>query len=166
MRHFTRLFFCSILLCVLMSCSGYKQAGEAPIVLNTDERTLAFGEIDNPTLETWLVPEIRSAMRNELNNRGWVTWKSRNSAKTILEIDIVRYTDNANLKGTNDQTLRYASSITAQARLISRIDKTILWRTPEISESQSWYSGEQSAANTKMVKELVRRIAELMEENY
>jgi len=105
-------------------------------------------------------------MRNELNNRGWVTWKSRNSAKTILEIDIVRYTDNANLKGTNDQTLRYASSITAQARLISRIDKTILWRTPEISESQSWYSGEQSAANTKMVKELVRRIAELMEENY
>ena len=160
-------FFLTLtLLMTISGCSGYRQVSDAPIVLNESERKLAIGEITNPTLETWLIPELRSTLRTEINNRGWIQWSSRRSADSILNIDVKKYTNNASLTGTDETTLRHSSSITLEATIISRVNKNVIWRSGKISVSESWYHGEEEQANTQMVEQAVRRIMERMEQNY
>ena len=143
-------------------CGGYQFTGE-PLVMPEGHRLLCIDEIDNPTMETWLRPMLRSMIRNELTRRGDVEWTSRAGADALLTVRIKRYLVEARIQDSSDFTLKKMVEIQVDAELTRTSDNTQLWQSGTVVSHETYLTdGELPAARSRAVEKAVRELADRM----
>ena len=144
-----------------IGCGGYHFAADEPLVLPEGQRLLAIEEIDNPTMETWLSPRLRSLIRDELSMRGNVTWTSRADADALLTVRVLRYTVSAKVKDDMDRTLKRVVEIRIEATLTRTSDDTIIWESGPVITHETFLTDEElSFARTRAAQIAVRQLAD------
>lgn len=155
------------MLLAVAGCSGYSLGEGNSSVLAPEYRTIAIGEVTNPTTLSWLEPRIRRLLRDELNNRGTITWVNQQSqADAIITIIIKSYNRPTAVEGASDQTLRSDANFQFSARITSAMDDSILWNSGMITESWPFFSGGEEEADMEVTRLGIRRLADRMTQNY
>jgi outer membrane lipopolysaccharide assembly protein LptE/RlpB len=163
----TRLLWLLVLAAgLVVSCAGYRFAGEDYSVLEPKFRDLALVDVSNPSTYTWLGPRLRSLVRDELTRRNVVRWTDKAKAQSHLYVEVKRYHRKAAVTGTYDQTLKLDATLVMQARIFSAADGSVLWDSREISITRSYFPGEEQAVDDLVADLAVRSLADRMSERY
>lgn len=159
-----RLMLYAALACVLAAtgCAGYQFAGQEHGVLSGQAKSLAFKDVDNPTLETWLEPRLRADIRDELARRGLADWTSTSKAETLLTIKVLHYTTRAKVKNRSDETIKYFVELSIEATLTGRETGAPVWNSGPVTRQESYLEGELPDAREKVVDFAVRELADRM----
>ena len=132
-----RLILPLLLCALLLGGCGYGFSPQGPSVLRTEQgkgkSTLAVGQVKNPTLETWMEPALRNALRDEIAVREPVRWVEPSEADMLLDLDITRYTVSAAVQDAKDSTLKYKLELVLDATLKDRGQGTVIWRSGPVS---------------------------------
>ncbi|QGY40046.1 hypothetical protein GM415_07870 [Pseudodesulfovibrio cashew] len=165
MRH---LYACLVLLLPLtLAACGYSFGDKGHSVLQDEYRVLAISGVDNPTTLTWLEPRIRKLLRDELTNRGTVTWTDdRRKADALIQITVERYYRPTAVEGSGDTTLRSNANFNFHATISSALDDHVIWRSGSISQNWPFFSGQETQADEEVTRLGIRRLADKMEQNY
>ncbi|MBI9081412.1 MAG: hypothetical protein JEY79_16925 [Pseudodesulfovibrio sp.] len=151
---------------VLTAC-GYTLGEGDSTVLAPQYRTIAISEVHNPTTLSWLEPRLRKLLRDELNNRRTITWvDSRDNADAVISITIKRYNRPTAVTGSDDETLRSSANFNFEASIFSTTDDSLIWNSGTISQSWPFFSGGESEADMEVTLLGIRRLADLMTQNY
>jgi len=162
LRH-TAIF----LLLALAGCSGYSLGEGNSSVLPPEYRTVAIGEMTNPTTLSWLEPRIRKLLRDELNNRGTITWvNTQSEADAIIAITIRSYSRPTAVEGDSDQTLRSEAEFKFSATITSATNDAVLWDSGLITQSWPFFIGGEEEADREVTRLGIRRLADRMTQNY
>ena len=161
--RYTALF----LLLALAGCSGYSFGEGGSSVLAPEYRTITIDEVHNPTILSWLEPEMRKLLRDELNNRGTINWTDeRAKADAVISINITRYNRPTAVAGESEQTLRSEAILEFEAEIRSTRSGTVLWRSGRLSQDWPFFSGDEAQADAEVTRLAIRRLADLMTQNY
>ncbi|MBC15871.1 MAG: hypothetical protein CL942_02340 [Desulfovibrio sp.] len=157
-----------LLLCFLLVGCGYSVGPSSDhFVLAEKYRTMGIAEVDNPTMFTWLEPRLRKLLRDEMTNRGVITWvDDREDADALISIDIESYTRRTAVEGENDETLRSSAKLEFSAVVRSAVDDSVLWSSGRISQSWPFFSGQESEADEEVTRLGIRDLANRMSQNY
>ncbi|MCJ2165963.1 MULTISPECIES: LPS assembly lipoprotein LptE [unclassified Pseudodesulfovibrio] len=160
-------YFTLFILLMLAGCGGYS-FGEGDIsVLAPEYRTIAVGKISNPTTLSWLEPRVRKLLRDELNNRGSITWvDTKAGADAVISIDIQRYNRPTAVAGEYDETLRSVAIFQFEATIRSTTDDSVLWRSSLINQDWPFFTGDEEEADMEVTRLGIRRLADQMSQNY
>ena len=157
------LFF----LLALTGCSGYSFGEGNSSVLPPEYRTLAIREVTNPTTLPWMEPRIRKLLRDELNNRGTITWvDDQSNADSVISIKVIKFNRPTAVTGDSDQTLRSQAVFEFRATIRSTIDDTVLWESGTIYQTWPFFTGDEIKADAEVTKLGIRRLADYMTQNY
>lgn len=163
----------ALVLALALGGCGYHFTGQAPADgenpssrLAPEYRHMALVRVENPTTEAWLEPRLRSLLRDEFNRRRLVTWTDKSKATSLLTIIIKKYTRSTAVAGAADQSVKLNAGITVIFRITRATDGSTLWDSGEINQSDSYYPGDADGADQRVTDLLMRRVADLMTENY
>lgn len=153
-----------LLVCLsAVAACGYSFGGDSRPAVPEGSRRLFLTEVDNPTAENWLGPDLRGALRDELNRRGIITWADdRATANGYLSLTILRYARRTAVSGANDQSLRYDATLEIEAVIRSAYDGSIQWSSGLITVTEPYFGGQEAAVDAEVVRQASRRIAERM----
>ena len=155
------------MLLMLAGCSGYSFGEGSDSVLPPEYRTIAVGEVSNPTTLSWLEPRVRKLLRDELNNRGTVTWvDDRAHADAVLSIKITRYNRPTAVAGESDETLRSSAIFRFEATIRSTTDESVLWQSGSIHQDWPFFQGGEEEADLEITRLGIRQLADRMTQNY
>jgi outer membrane lipopolysaccharide assembly protein LptE/RlpB len=177
MRRFSRKLACKLVfisLAALALCGcGYHFTGTAPADgseqasrLAPELRQMTLVRVDNPTTEAWIEPRLRSLIRDEFNRRRLVTWTDKTKATSLLTITIKKFTRSTALAGQSDQSVKLSTGITVVFKVTRATDGSTIWNSGEQTQTESYYPGDAEGADMRVTDLLVRRMADLMTENY
>jgi len=161
-----------LLLALLSGCgyrfSGMAASGSSEVASRLDPalRKMVIVRVENPTTEAWLEPRLRSLIRDEFNRRRLVVWTDKADATSQLTIVIKRYSRETSVSGQQDQSLKLSTGIVIRLRVTRASDGLLIWDSGEQSQNESFYPGDSSGADTRVTDLVVRRLADLMTENY
>ncbi len=157
-----------LLLCLvfIVSGCGYQNSASEPNKLPEQFRKVAIAEVSNPTLERWLEPDIRSGLRDEITRRGQLTWVETPKADALFKIRIVSFSNGSRVLGIDDKTLKYDSTLRVQMRVTDAADGHTIWSSGTVSVTESYFSGEKEATNKLVVKLMIRRLVDRMNQAY
>ncbi len=151
-----------------LSC-GYTFSQQGSSALPDETRTLFIESVENPTTQTWLGPRIRSLLRDELTRRGWTRWTDRNEADGLMKVTIHQFLRESSVKGESEDTLKYTSSITLSAIIVSRDTGETVWESGNISWGGTYYSSSGAPKNNAdefATDHAIRRLADLLGQGY
>jgi len=155
------------LLPLLLTACGYSLGEKDTSVLEPRYRTIAISEVTNPTTLSWLEPRIRKLLRDELTNRRTVTWvDNQNDADAVISITIKRYNRPTAVTGSSDETLRSTANFQFEAGIHSTTDDSLIWNSGTIDQSWPFFSGGEHEADMEVTRLGIRRLADLMTQNY
>lgn len=176
MRWLTRICAFALLFAALaLSGCGYRFAGQALDTegkegvssrLAPEMRNMVLVRVENPTIESWLEPRLRSLIRDEFKRRRLVTWTDRAHATSLLTVTIKKYSRETSVSGAQDQSLKLSTGMTLVLRVNRASDGAVLWDSGEQNQSESFYPGDSEGADMRITDLAVRRLADLMTENY
>ncbi|KAF0232774.1 MAG: hypothetical protein FD177_2256 [Desulfovibrionaceae bacterium] len=129
-------------------------------------RTMALVRVENPTIEPWLEPRLRSLIRDEFTRRRFVSWTDKDKAASLLTVVVKRYTRSTSVAGQQDQSLKLSTGLTLIFRVHRAGDGAILWDSGEVSQSESFFPGDSDGADLRITDLAVRRLTDLMTQNY
>jgi hypothetical protein len=162
-----------LFLAAALSGCGYTFTGQAPegrseVVSRLDPslRKMVLVRVENPTIESWLEPRLRSLLRDEFNRRRLVTWTDRAQATSQLTVIIKKYTRETSVAGQQDQSLKLSAGMTIVLRVTRASDGAQIWDSGEQTQSESFYPGDSEGADQRITDLAVRRLADLMTQNY
>jgi len=177
MRGLKRSLGLALLLAVAWTLSGcgYTFTGQGTLLgpdpdavsrLDPAFRTMAIARVENPTVEPWLEPRLRSLIRDEFTRRRFVTWTDKDKASSLLTVTIKRFTRSTALAGQQDQSLKLSTGLSLVFRVQRASDGAILWDSGEQSQTESFFPGDSEGADLRVTDLAVRRMADLLTENY
>lgn len=146
--------------------SGSPQAEDAASRLAPEMRQMSLVRVDNPTTESWIEPRLRSLVRDEFNRRRLVSWTEKAKATSLLTIIIKKYTRQTYITGQQAQTVKLTAGLTMVFRVTRASDGAILWDSGEQNQVESFYPGDADGADQRVTDLAVRRMADLMTQNY
>lgn len=177
MRGLKRYLGLSLLLAAawtLCGC-GYTFTGQGTLLgpdpdavsrLDPAFRTMALVRVENPTIEPWIEPRLRSLIRDEFTRRRYVTWTDKDKATSLLTVVIKKFMRSTAVAGQQDQSLKLSTGLTLIFRVQRASDGAILWDSGEQSQIESFFPGDSEGADLRVTDLAVRRMADLMTENY
>lgn len=154
---------------------GYSFTGQGTVIgpdpeaasrLDPAFRTMALVRVENPTVEPWLEPRLRSLIRDEFTRRRFVTWADKDKAASLLTVVIKKFTRSTVVAGQQDQSLKLSTGLTLIFRVQRASDGVILWDSGEQGQSESFFPGDSEGADLRVTDLAVRRMADLMTQNY
>ncbi|WP_207261769.1 LPS assembly lipoprotein LptE [Desulfovibrio sp. Huiquan2017] len=161
------LRYTSILLLLALAGCGYSFGEGGNSVLKPQFRTLAVGEIENPTTLSWLEPRLRKLLRDELHNRGTITWVDDTAkADALITIIIDRYYRPTAVADKDDRTRLSTAIFRFDAVIRSTTDESELWRSGEIEESWPFDYGNGEKADMEVTRRGIQRLADRMTQDY
>ncbi len=157
-----------LLLCVVFAVSacGYHNSATEPNRVGEQFREVAIAKVENPTLERWLEPKIRSMLRDEITRRGQLVWTDKSKAEALINIRILGLSDGSRILGDQDVTLKYDMTLKVQMKIISASDGSLIWNSGPMSVTESYYTGEEDATQQLVTKLMVRRLVDRMNQAY
>ena len=157
-----------VLLCLVFAITacGYHNSATEPNRLGEKFREIAINKVENPTLERWLEPELRSLLRDEITRRGQLVWVDKSKAEALINIRVISLSSGSRILGNKDATLKYDKTLKIQMRITSAADGSLLWNSGPVEVTESYYTGEEDATNALVTELLVRRIVDKMNQAY
>lgn len=157
-----------LLLCVVFAVSacGYHNSATEPNRVGKQFREVAIAKVENPTLERWLEPKIRSMMRDEITRRGQLVWTDKSKAEALFNIRILELSDGSRILGDQDVTLKYDMTLQVQMQVTSAADGSLIWNSGPIEVTESYYTGEEDTVKQLITKLIVRRLLDRMNQAY
>lgn len=157
-----RLFFTALVL-ILWGC-GYVPIGKSPVTMPENAKAVHFRKVENPTMEVWLEPALRNALRDEFSYRGGVLWVEAMDSQAILDVNIISYSSGSSLKGGKDETLKSTAEIVVEAKLLRQSDHQEIWNSGRISTSESYIGeNERIPAGKRAVDKAAQRITDKLD---
>ncbi len=108
-------------------------------MLPQGQKTLALAKVENPTLKTWLEPQLRADVRDEFASRNVATWRDSGESDFSLEIKILRYTESSYLTNEREETLKSVVDLRLEAKLYSSDEKLPIWESGPIDVQEYYY---------------------------
>jgi len=156
-----------LLLPLILAACGYGFGESGQSVLKPEYRILAISGVENPTTLSWLEPRLRKLLRDELTNRGTVTWvDEKDKADALIDIKIISYNRPTAVAGSSDETLRSNAVFVFEATIKSATDGSKLWSSGGISQTWPFFSGQETEADMEVTRLGIRRLADKMSQNY
>ncbi|WP_027723157.1 LPS assembly lipoprotein LptE [Maridesulfovibrio zosterae] len=165
MNHVKKLILLFSIIFAVNAC-GYHNSATEPNRLGEMFRDVAISKVENPTLERWLEPKIRSLLHDEIIRRGQLVWVDKSKADALFNIKIINLTDGSRILGDKDKTLKYDMTLKLQMRVTSAADGKLLWNSGPVSVTESYYTGQEEATQQLIVELLVRRLVDKMNQAY
>ncbi|WP_052813030.1 LPS assembly lipoprotein LptE [Desulfonatronum thioautotrophicum] len=140
---------------------GYHFSASAPITLPRGVSNIFISEVDNPTLEAWIDPFLRSRFREEFTRRAQVNWVDEGQAEAYVVLRIIAFTTETELSGAQDQTLRERATVVMETEFRSQLDDSLIWSSGHISDSETFETGTSSiTAGERAIENAIRRTAD------
>ena len=157
-----------LLLCVVFAVSacGYHNSATEPNRVSKQFREVAIAKVENPTLERWLEPKIRSMLRDEITRRGQLVWTDKSKAEALINIRILELSDGSRILGDQDVTLKYDMTLKVQMSVTSASDGALIWNSGPMEVTESYYTGQEDEAQQLVTKLMVRRLVDRMNQAY
>ena len=157
-----------LLLCIVFAVSacGYHNSASEPSRVGKQYREIAINKVENPTLERWLEPKIRSLLRDEITRRGQMTWTGKSKAEALINIRIIELSDGSRILGNKDTTLKYDMTLKVQMKITSAADGALIWNSGPVSVTESYYTGQEDETRQLVTKLMVRRLVDKMNQAY
>lgn len=157
-----------MLLCVVFAVTacGYHNSATEPNRLGERFKEVAIAKVENPTLERWLEPKLRSLLRDEITRRGQLVWTDKSKADALFNIKIISLSSGSSILGNDDITLKYDKTLKVQMRVTNAADGKLLWNSGTVSVTESYFTNEESATEELVVELLVRRLVDKMNQAY
>ncbi len=157
-----------LLLCIVFAVSacGYHNSASEPNRVGEQYREIAINKVENPTLERWLEPKMRSMLRDEITRRGQLTWTDKSKAEALINIRIIELSDGSRILGNKDTTLKYDMTLKVQMKVTSAADGTLLWNSGPVSVTESYYTDQEDETRQLITKLMVRRLVDKMNQAY
>jgi hypothetical protein len=155
-----------------LSGCGYSFTGQAAdqegVVsrLAPELRKMALVRVENPTIEAWLEPRLRSLIRDEFTRRRLVTWTDKAKATALLTVIIKKFARQTALAGQQEQSVKLSTTLTLIYRLQNAATGAVIWDSGEQEQTESYYPGDAAGADQRVTDLAVRRMADLMTQNY
>ena len=162
----TKTVFLLILIIFSVSACGYHNSASEPNSLGDQFKKVAIAKVENPTLERWLEPRIRSLLRDEITRRGQLVWVDRSKAQALFNLRIVSFSDYSRILGDKDKTLKYDRTLKVEMRVVDAADDHLIWNSGNVEVTQSYFKGQEEATDQLIVKLLVRRLVDRMNQVY
>lgn len=153
---------------LLFGC-GFHFSASAPINLPRGVTRIHIQEVQNPTLETWIDPFLRSRFRDEFTRRAVVDWIDADpgKAQAYVILRVVAFDTETELSGTQDQTLRERATVVMETEFRSQSDDSLLWSSGRIIESETFEAGgSEIAAGQRAIENAIRRTADALGVDY
>ncbi len=160
-----RLLALMILVFIVSGC-GYHNSATQPNRLPEAFREIAFGKVENPTLERWLEPELRSRIRDEITRRGQLTWVERSKAEALINLRIVSLENSSDVRGDKDKTLKYEETLRVRMRITDASDGRTIWNSGTVEVSESYMPGDEDSNELLVVKLMARRLVDRLNQAY
>jgi hypothetical protein len=144
------------------------RGGEAS-ALHGNVRALFLDSVENPTTETWLGPEIRARLRDELTRRGSARWTSRDAADGLVRVVVDRFTRSSSVTDESEDTVKYSVSLTLAVTITDAATGEPVWASGNVGWSDSYYASDSASerdASERAVELAVRRVADLLAQGY
>ncbi|TIH17358.1 hypothetical protein D0S45_06785 [Marinifilum sp. JC120] len=157
-----------LLLCVVFAVSacGYHNSATEPNRVGEQFREVAIAKVENPTLERWLEPKLRSMMRDEITRRGQLVWTDKSKAEALFNIRILELSDGSRILGDQDVTLKYDMTLKLQMKVTSATDGALIWNSGPLEVTESYYVGQEEETKQLIIKLMVRRLVDRMNQAY
>lgn len=150
----------------LASC-GYGFGADSASVLEPPSPgtlpTLKIKSVENPTLYPWLPHILRAEVRDEIAARDIAHWVDSGKADYEISIKVARFTNRSWLTDPNDITLLYNVDMALEAIVYRGDSNEEIWRSGQISYSQSYEQIQERVAGGEITRELARRLASAMQ---
>ncbi|PKN07429.1 MAG: hypothetical protein CVU73_11715 [Deltaproteobacteria bacterium HGW-Deltaproteobacteria-8] len=177
MRGLKRSLGLVLVLAAALSLSGcgYTFTGQGTLMgpdpdavsrLDPAFRHMAIARVENPTIEPWIEPRLRSLIRDEFTRRRFVTWVDKDKATSLLTVTIKKFMRSTVVAGQQDQSVKLSTGLTMIFRVQRAGDGAVLWDSGEQSQTESFFPGDSDGADLRVTDLAVRRMADLMTENY
>jgi len=129
-------------------------------------RKMTLVRVDNPSTEAWLEARLRSLIRDEFNRRRLVTWTEKAKATSLLTVVIKKFSRETSIYGVQNQSLKLKTTIILSFRVTRASDGAVIWDSGEQTQVESFYPGDSDLADSRVTDLAVRRMANLLTENY
>ena len=151
-----------VLMPALLSGCGYNFAGDGPLAIPKNIKTLYIVEFNNPTLETGLNPYVRAMLRDEFTRRG-VKWASKEHADGFVTITIL----NSRTDSWHDAYDRSFTrvSLRMSVQIKNAADNSLLWDSGAVSRSDT-YMYDLALSQEQLIQELVKDIGDRLTQAY
>lgn len=149
---------------LLFGCGFYFSAS-APITLPGEVTRIHIREVENPTLETWIDPFLRSRFRDEFTRRAVVDWIDADpaEAQAYVILRVVAFDAETELSGAQDQTLRERATVVLETEFRSQSDDSLIWSSGRIVESETFEAGgNEIIAGQRAIENAIRRTADAL----
>jgi hypothetical protein len=177
MRGLKRFFGLALLVAAALTLCGcgYTFTGQGTLSgpdpdavsrLDPAFRTMALVRVENPTTEAWLEPRLRSLIRDEFTRRRFVTWVDKDKATSLLTVTIKKFMRSTVVAGQQDQSVKLSTGLIMVFRVQRASDGALLWNSGEQSQKESFFPGDSDGADLRITDQAVRRMADLLTENY
>jgi hypothetical protein len=173
MRGLKRYLGLSLLLAATLALCGcgYTFTGQGPDAeavsrLDPAFRKMALVRVENPTIEPFLESRLRSLIRDEFTRRRFIAWTDKDKATSLLTVVIKKYSRSTTVAGQQDQSLKLSTGLTMIFRVHRAGDGALLWDSGEQSQTESFFPGDSEGADQRITDLAVRRMADLMTQNY
>lgn len=151
---------------LLLGC-GYHFSASAPITLPRGVSNIFIQEVQNPTLENWIDPFLRSRFREEFTRRAQINWVDEDQAQAAVILRIISYTTDTELSGAQDQTLRERATVVMETELRSQLDGSLIWSSGHITDFETFETGTNAiTAGERAIENAIRRTADALGANY
>lgn len=165
MNHIKSLVLLLSVIFAVSAC-GYHNSATEPNRLGDKFKEVAIAKVENPTLERWLEPKIRSLLHDEITRRGQLVWVDKSKAEALFNIRIISLSSGSSILGESDETLKYDKTLKVQMRVIDAADGHMIWNSGPVSVTESYFTGEETETEELVVTLLVRRLVDKMNQAY
>ena len=149
------------ILCLFFSSCGYKFSANNKPEFSKDIKTIAVGNIESSTIDSWVVYGLHQVLREGLQNRNWFKVVDKKQADAMLNVKVHRFYTTTSLEGLNDVTLESSAYIMMSADLVSRAGKTI-WRSGNIAKTLTYTGNNELASKSKILEDAVQQMFFIM----
>lgn len=163
-RNALAVVICAILM--LLGGCGYQIAGEQRIAIPDRYRQVFITRVDNPSLETWLEPDLRAGVRDEFSRRGLDMVNSREEATSFLRVKISRFGSTSKVTDSRDQTVKHQAYISIEASLVSKGDNKSIWESGPVELYESYEGSDPSSASRLALELAIRRLGDRLAINF
>lgn len=157
-----------LIICCLAAC-GYKPAGRSTINMPENVRSLYLQKITNPSTLPWIEPRLRTALREELTQRGQVLWVKQHEAQGLMQVEILSFSTSSKVKGSKQETLRSEITLKLTARIFNPEDHTLIWSANTLSVRESFAAQNESdklSAGKRAIDQAVQDLANQLNQGF
>jgi outer membrane lipopolysaccharide assembly protein LptE/RlpB len=169
MWYSKKLLFLALITLFYLTACGYKPAGRSTISMPENLRTLYLEKVTNPSTLPWIEPRLRTALREELTQRGQVKWVSQENAQGLMQVEILSFSVSSKVKGSKGETLRSQVTLELAAKIFRQKDHTLLWSADAFSVQESFETqneSEELSAGQRAIDLAVQRLANKLNQGF